>query len=491
MVTRWVTVAAALLAVFAAAACVSHKPYACNASEQCTREGVAGVCEAEGFCSFPDPSCPGGSRFDDNAGNGLGGQCVEGSPDASAACGAVGEPCCATGPACGGNAFCEDGTCRQCVTDVAHGRYHGCALEYDGSVWCFGDNAAGQLGTGIAGGDPTATPSEVREVTSGVPIDDATAIGAGRDFACAVRTGGSVWCWGANGSGQLGDNTVVSSPWAVQVVKELDGMPLTGITSVGGGDCHTCARDDAGGVWCWGCNGSGNLGDGTTTARDGAAPVLQTMAGEPFAGALSLAVGGGHNCVERALGEVWCWGQNNDGELGNDTTVAAPLPIMSSFTGEVAVGRYHTCGVTSGGEVQCWGWGGHGRLANGVGWDPPDFLVPTPILLEPNGASLTGARDAVAAAFSCAVLQDATAMCWGDDHYGQTGVGGTGSPLPLYDSRGERLSGIVRMWAGFTRGCALLADGDIQCWGRNNEGQLADPSFASHTRPTTLGLTCP
>jgi alpha-tubulin suppressor-like RCC1 family protein len=490
VVARWVTVAAALIAA-CTSACVSHKPYACNASEQCTRDGIAGVCEAEGFCSFPDPACPGGRRFDDTAGNGLGGQCVEsGTPDAGA-CGAVGMACCTTEPACGGNAFCDAGTCRQCVTDVAHGRHHGCALEYDGSVKCFGANDSGQLGTGIAGGDPTATASEVREVSTGTPIDDATAIGAGRDWACAVRTGGSVWCWGDNGSGQLGNNAVVDSPWAVQVVKEADGMPLTGMVSVQGGECSTCALADSGEVWCWGCNGSSSLGDGTTTPRDGAAPVLATMAGPPFAGALTLAVGGGHACVERALGEVWCWGQNSDSQLGDDTTTAAAVPIMSSFTGEVALGRWHTCGVASDGSVLCWGWGGHGRLANGVGWDPPDFRVPTPIRTAPNGPPLTGAREAAAAALSCAVMQDGTAMCWGDDHYGQTGVGGTGSPMPLHDARGERVGGIVRLWAGFTRGCVQLAGGDIQCWGRNNEGQLADPSFVNHTRPTSLGLTCP
>jgi alpha-tubulin suppressor-like RCC1 family protein len=328
-------------------------------------------------------------------------------------------------------------------------------------------------------------------VTSGAPIDDATAIGAGRYWACAVRTGGTVWCWGDNGVGQLGDNTTSSSPWAVQVVKDADGSPLDGIVSVQGGECQTCALHQDGGVWCWGCNGSGSLGDGLTTDRDGAAPVLEALMGAPFGGAMTLSVGGGHACVERGLGEVWCWGQNNDGQLGNDTTDNALVPIMSSFTGEIATGRWHTCGVATDGTVMCWGWGGHGRLANGVGWDPPDLLVPTPILMTPNGAPLTGGRDAAAGALSCAVLQDSTAMCWGDDHYGQTGVGGTGSPLQLRDARGEPLVGIERIWAQHTRGCALLSNGDIQCWGRNAEGQLADPSFVNHTRPTTIGLTCP
>jgi alpha-tubulin suppressor-like RCC1 family protein len=305
-----------------------------------------------------------------------------------------------------------------------------------------------------------------------------------------VRTGGSVWCWGSNGSGQLGDNTTNTSPAAVQVV-DGGGQPLTGAVSVAGGECSTCALDQAGGVWCWGCNGSGSLGDGTTTGRPTAAPVLDAPAGAPFANARALHVGGGHVCVERDAGEVWCWGQNNNGQIGDDTTDAKLSPVLSTFTGTVATGRWHTCGVGADTTVMCWGWGGHGRLANGVSWDPPDFHVPTPIATTPGGPPLTGARAVAAGAQSCAVMIDGTARCWGDDQYGQVGVGGgTGSPLPVVDGKGGQLGGIARMWAQHTRACAQLASGAIVCWGRNVEGELADPSLVNHVVPTPIGLTC-
>lgn len=488
MVTRWVTLAAACAAVLGAA-CVNHKPYACTAAEQCTRDGIDGVCESQGFCSFPDPGCPGGRRFDDSAGNELAGQCVDSVPDAGP-CGAVGQACCPSGDACVDNAFCDGtNTCTQCVVDVVHGRRHGCALEHDGSVWCFGENGSGQLGSGTTGGTPTAIPGRVVEAGTGAPIGDASAIGAGHDWACAVRTGGSVWCWGNNGAGQLGDNTTDSSPAAVQVV-DAGGQPLTGVVSVAGGECSTCALDQAGTVSCWGCNGNGDLGDGTTTTRSTAAPVLDALGGAPIANVRALHVGGGHVCVERDGGEVLCWGQNNNGQIGDDTTDAKLSPVVSTFTGTVATGRWHTCGVGDDGTVMCWGWGGHGRLANGVGWDPPDVHVPTPIAITPGGQPLTGARAVAAGAQSCAVMIDGTARCWGDDQYGQTGVGGTGSPLTLPDGKGNALGGIVRMWAQHTRACAELTTGSIVCWGRNYEGELADPSLVNHTVPTPIGLTC-
>lgn len=488
MVTRWVTALAALAAGLGVA-CVNHKPYACTAAEQCTRNGLDGVCESQGYCSFPDPGCPGGRRFDDSAGDGLAGQCVDAVPDAGP-CGAVGQVCCTTGDACTDNAFCDGtNTCTQCVLDVAHGRRHGCALEHDGSVWCFGENATGQLGDGTTSTTPTATPARVIEAGTGASIGDASAIGAGHDWACAIRTGGTVWCWGNNGSGQLGDNTTTQSSAAVQVVKAAGGA-LDGVVAVQGGECSTCALDQGGEVWCWGCNGNGSLGDGTTTSRPAAAEVLDAPAGAPFGNVSALHVGGGHACVERGGGEVWCWGQNSNGQVGDNTTDAKLSPVLSTFTGTVVTGRWHTCGVGTDTTVSCWGWGGHGRLANGVGWDPPDFLVPTPVATTPGGMPLTGARSVAAGSLSCAVMIDGTARCWGDDQYGQTGVGGTGSPLPLLDGHGDHLGGIVKLWAQHTRACALLTTGSIVCWGRNAEGELADPSLVNHVGPTPLGLTC-
>src|SRR4029077_6037027 len=117
----------------------------------------------------------------------------------------------------------------------------------------------GQLGLGIAGPIPSATPTQVRDGTSAV-ITNASEIGSGRDHTCVVRPGGEVWCWGSNNAGQLGDGTIVDKPAAVRGVK-TDDPPLTGIVSVRGGESHTCARDNTDAIWCWGNNTSGQLGD--------------------------------------------------------------------------------------------------------------------------------------------------------------------------------------------------------------------------------------
>src|SRR5262249_31141214 len=160
---------------------------------------------------------------------------------------------CKSGPACVDNTRCDGtGSCAKCVLDVAFGAHAGCVLKYDGTVWCAGDNLLGQLGSGTTG-PAVAKWTQARDAT-GV-ITDATAVASGKDNTCALRSGGSVWCWG---------DTIGNA--AVQTVK-TDTTPLTGIVEIGLGLAHRCGRDANGGVWCWGANGGGQLGDGTTTLR--------------------------------------------------------------------------------------------------------------------------------------------------------------------------------------------------------------------------------
>jgi alpha-tubulin suppressor-like RCC1 family protein len=465
-----------------ATGCANKSAYVCTSTDQCLRDDVQGVCEPQGFCSFADPSCPSGHKFEPNAGNGLGGTCT--MVDAAvAACGAVGEACCASGSACGGNGFCSNGTCQECVTAIAPGRHASCLLKYDHTVWCAGENQVGQLGFGQVG-SPMPTWMQVRDSTSAT-IGDATALAAGNELACAVRTGGSVWCWGG----------MVSSPAAVEVQK-TNGMPLTGIVEIGGGYGHVCGRDNLGGVWCWGTGSNGQLGDGTTTGRSQAAPVLDAPMGVATTGVLALSVGGGHSCIRKANNAIWCWGNNTSGQLGDGSLMDRPNPVMIGTGTSFGTGPRTSCIVHLDGTTWCSGEAWHNRIGNGVStYDAPapsTYPMPTEVLVAPGGAPFTGVSSVALGGVSCALKQDKTLACWGDDPYGETGTGaGTSVPAPVLTLDQQPLTDVDWAVAKFAHVCAHRTDGELLCWGRNLEGALGDGSFANRGLATPLRFTCP
>ncbi len=473
-----------------ACGCSNASPYVCTASEQCLANGVQGVCEAQGFCSFPDAECPGGRRFEPNAGGGAGGACVDtdgGMPDAPA-CGELGMACCESGPACGGNGFCEAGTCRECVTSVVPGRHASCLIRHDKTVWCAGENQYGQLGFGLAGA-PVSEWMQVRDSTGAV-IADATSLGLGWESACAVRTAGAVWCWGLNSGGQLGDDTTSNRFLAVQV-QTATGTPLTGVVEVGMGYSHACARDGAGVVSCWGSNDVGQLGSGTLVNRRRAAPVI----GAGASGALELAVGGHHNCVRKAGDAVWCWGKNEHGELGDASIVNRSTPVMSGTGTSIGAGRSHTCGVRADGTLWCWGFTWRNRIGDGAAIVDPGAdsrLSPVQVLTTPGGPPLAGVDKVVAAGVSCVLMRDTSVLCWGTGGHGQTGTnGGSTTPAPVITADGTRLTGIDRVVAKFPHVCAHRSSGEWLCWGRNTEGALGDGTFINRGVAMPLEFTCP
>ncbi len=189
---------------------------------------------------------------------------------------------------------------------------HSCALTNTGAVWCWGANGSGELGNG------TTTSSPLPEAVRGLP-SDLTAIAAGGAHTCALTSGGAMWCWGGNRAGQLGDGT--TTPSALRVA--VGGLP-SGVTAIAAGVEHTCALTTAGAVWCWGANGSGQLGNGTTT--NSSVPVA--VSGLPPLGVTAIAAGGAHTCALTGAGAVWCWGANGSGQLGTarQPTARSPSP---------------------------------------------------------------------------------------------------------------------------------------------------------------------
>jgi len=234
---------------------------------------------------------------------------------------------------------------------------------------------------------------------------------------------------------------------------------------------HTCALLASGQVYCWGLNEDGQLGDGTTT--DSSTPVaVSGLSGS----AAAIAAGGLHTCALLTNGTVECWGQNASGQLGNGTNTSSPTPVaVSSLTGVTAIasGELFTCALIAGGTVQCWGDDDYGELGNSL-----DLGAFSPI---PLAASVTGATAIVAGySHACALLSGGAVSCWGDNTFAELGGGtsltSTPTPVAVLDPSGaSSLQGAVAIAAGIGyHTCALLSGGALDCWGSNSGGQLGN-----------------
>ncbi|MDQ3031606.1 MAG: hypothetical protein M3Y87_04255 [Myxococcota bacterium] len=234
---------------------------------------------------------------------------------------------------------------------VAAGASHGCALLVTGTVRCWGNNLYGQLGDGTT---TNRTTSVFVPHLTGV-----TSITVGSGHTCALVSRGAVLCWGRNAEGQLGDGTT-SDRARPTVVSGLS----DGVRSIAGDSQHTCAVLESGAVRCWGYNRSGQLGDGTTTSRSVPVAVVGLTTG-----VAAVTAGGDVTCALLDAGGARCWGTNGFGQLGDGTTTdrATPTPVvgLGSAT-EIRTGGLHTCALLSSGALQCWGANANGQLGDGT-----------------------------------------------------------------------------------------------------------------------------
>lgn len=234
--------------------------------------------------------------------------------------------------------------------DLGAGMSHTCALTREGDAFCWGANGYGQLGT-----DEVIASLVLNPVENGVRFGS---LAVGWNHACGLTERGLARCWGQNTFGQLGDRSRTDRNAPVPVEGDRR------FRTIAAGSAHTCALTESGAALCWGRNQFGQLGDGSTTDRTRPTPV---RSGGTFA---SIATGSAHSCALTEEGAAFCWGRNQFGQLGDGSTTdrADPTPVRGGhiFAALHASGAAHTCGTTTSGEIFCWGYNAEGQLGDGT-----------------------------------------------------------------------------------------------------------------------------
>jgi alpha-tubulin suppressor-like RCC1 family protein len=347
------------------------------------------------------------------------------------------------------------------VLDVTASNGDTCALMNSGEVRCWGSGSN--------------TPQTAVGLTSGV-----IAIDSGATHTCFITTSTALKCWGWNIQGQLGDGTTMSRDMPVTV----SGFS-TGAVAVAGGAYHTCAINTAGGLKCWGGNGHGQLGDGTTQDRLTPVDVVGLSSG-----VVAVATGYYHTCALLNTGALKCWGWNvygevGDGSIGPGIDRREPVDVVGFGTGgvsAVAAGAFHTCALTTTASVRCWGWNDFGQLGDGTVADrasPSNVANVGPAALIDLGGT-----------HMCVIEIAGPVKCAGDNAFGQLGKGYTTAapetvPEPVINLPGP----IDTLTTGGDHTCVITSARNVLCFGNGANGQLGyGMSVTSSVPVSVVGL---
>lgn len=364
------------------------------------------------------------------------------------------------------------------IAIIAAGKYRGkitafenqaCGIKEDGSAWCWGDEANGSMGNGSAthGGGGYVSPVRVE---TGNGANAFAQVSMGSNFSCGIKSDRTAWCWGTDAAGQLGNGAAATGSQHNPTIVSGGGL----WTKISAGGFHACGIQANGNLYCWGDDNNGQLGTNVGPNTD---PVMITEPG-PW---VHVAAGAYHTCGIKADGSAWCWGGQEFGRLGNGLTasmvVDAATPVLE--TGPwVKIGRggNHTCGIKLDGSAWCWGQATNGKLGNGL--MAPDTGFPQRVLdpgpwidIETSQADDT----------SCGIKYDGTMWCWGTDSSQQLG---NGAPSSSQSSPSRVLD--PGPWAAVDMGlnltCGLKTDGSAWCWGSDTNGRLGNGAVITGTQ---------
>jgi alpha-tubulin suppressor-like RCC1 family protein len=351
---------------------------------------------------------------------------------------------------------------------VSAGRVHTCGVTAGNVAYCWGDNALGRLGDGTL-----AQRLRPVRVVGGLRF---VHVSTGTDHTCGVTTGNVAYCWGDNRFGQLGDGSLAQR---LRPVRVSGGFRFRLVSA---GQFHTCGVTPDYRAYCWGDNRFGQLADGTLAQR---LRPIRVTGGLRFR---QVSAGTDHTCGVILGNQAYCWGHNLEGELGDGTTAfARPMPVRVAgglrFRQVSAGQSAYSCGVTIGQEAYCWGSNNEGQLGDGT-WGIARL---TPVRVV---GGLSFRQVSPGAFHTCSLTPDHQAYCWGNNFTGPLGDGTETNRLTP-----DRVAGGLRFrqvsaggTGGFGHSCGVTLGLRAYCWGGNSAGELGDGTTTDRLTPVRVAL---
>ena len=369
-----------------------------------------------------------------------------------------------------------------------------CAVTVSHRGVLLGRNDYGQVGDGTTTNRSTPTPVDT---STGLTATNVSEIRTQGFHSCARTTTGSAYCWGQNAHGEVGDNSTTQrlTPTPVSTSTGLAAGTISGLRI---GQYSSCARNSSNRIYCWGDNSEGQLGDGTTTQRN--TPTLLSAA-TGVTSTNALRSGYRQACVVTSASQAYCWGRNQEGQIGDNssgTNRLTPTAVdtttgVSTNNSVVTPGGYHSCTLTTTSQAYCWGLNDHGQVGDNS--SGTNRLTPTPVNTT-TGLTTTNVSNLAPGLYhTCARTSGSRMYCWGDNTHGSLGDGTTTqrtTPTAVSTSTGLTTSNVASIAAGSSTSCAITSTGVLYCWGLNDYGQVGDGSTGTDrltpTAPDTTAI---
>ena len=326
-----------------------------------------------------------------------------------------------------------------------------------------------------------ASSGDPEEITIGAGLSlsagtlSASSSGGGGGVGFSARTESEIWCWGAAANGQLGNGSTIAQSSPVR-----SGGPGLWMQLSARGATHTCARMNNNSLWCWGNGQSGQIGNNANNTSNVNPLAVDSSSFPATAAPVQIATGQNHTCAILSNGTAWCWGLGTNGQLGySSTTTNTPTQVSGSVTtwAQISAGSAHTCALRVNGTAWCWGNGGNGKLGNGGTTNQT-----SPVQVTGGGVYV---QISAGNFHTCGLRSDGTLWCWGMGSNGQLGNGGTS------DQSSPAQVGTGTSWtqvsAGESHTCATRTDGTLWCWGSGSTGRLGNGLTSQQNSPVQVG----